>query len=129
MCSSRWASSVSAPSDPVRRILKIGHRGAAGHAPENTLAAIRKGIALGVDFVEIDVRCAADGVLVVLHDWTVNRMINGKGLIDLLLFRDDTALDSGDGESVPTFEEALLVLGGRTGMMVGLKVKGRRSKK
>ena len=34
----------------MRRVLRIGHRGAAGHDPENTLAAIQKGIALGVDF-------------------------------------------------------------------------------
>ena len=38
----------------MQRVLRIGHRGAAGHAPENTLASIQKGIALGVDFVEID---------------------------------------------------------------------------
>jgi len=57
----------------MRRVLRIGHRGAAGHDPENTLAAIQKGIALGVDFVEIDLRRTADGVLVVLHDETVNR--------------------------------------------------------
>jgi glycerophosphoryl diester phosphodiesterase len=55
------------------RVLRIGHRGAAGHAPENTLAAVRQGIELGVDFVEIDVRRTADGVLVALHDATVNR--------------------------------------------------------
>ena len=72
----------------MRRVLKIGHRGAAGHAPENTLAAIRKGIELGVDFVEIDVRCTADGILVALHDATVNRTTNGKGPIDRLTLRD-----------------------------------------
>lgn len=124
MCSSRWASSVSAPSDPVRRILKIGHRGAAGHAPENTLAAIRKGIALGVDFVEIDVRCTADGVLVVLHDATVNRTTNGKGPIERLSLRDVRALDAGNGECIPTLEEVLGVLAGQTGLMVELKIKG-----
>jgi glycerophosphoryl diester phosphodiesterase len=105
-------------------MLKIGHRGAAGHAPENTLAAIRKGIALGVDFVEIDVRCTADGALVVLHDSTVNRTTNGKGPIDRLSLRDVKTLDAGNGESIPTLEEALRVLVGRTGLMVELKVKG-----
>ncbi|HEU4502116.1 MAG TPA: glycerophosphodiester phosphodiesterase family protein [Nitrospira sp.] len=108
----------------MRRILKIGHRGAAGHAPENTLAAIRKGIALGVDFVEIDVRCTADGVLVVLHDATVNRTTNGKGPIERLSLRDVRALDAGNGEYIPTLEEVLGVLAGQTGLMVELKIKG-----
>lgn len=124
MCSPRWPSSVSTPGDHLRRILRIGHRGAAGHAPENTLAAIRKGIALGVDFVEIDVRCTADGVLVVLHDSTVNRTTNGKGSIDRLSLRDVKALDAGNGEDVPTLEEVLSVVAGQTGLMVELKIKG-----
>jgi glycerophosphoryl diester phosphodiesterase len=62
----------------MRQVLRIGHRGAAGHAPENTLAAIQTGIALGIDLVEIDVRRTADGVLVVLHDETVNRTANAS---------------------------------------------------
>ena len=43
-------------------MLKIGHRGAAGHAPENTLASFRKAIELGVDMIELDVQATADGV-------------------------------------------------------------------
>ena len=79
------------------RVLRIGHRGAAGHAPENTLAAVRKGIELDVDFVEIDVRRTADGVLVVLHDATVNRTTNGKGRIDALSLGEVRGLDAGNG--------------------------------
>lgn len=112
----------------LRRVLKIGHRGAAGHAPENTLAAIRKGIELGVDFVEIDVRCTADGILVALHDATVNRTTNGKGPIDRLSLRDVKALDAGNGECVPTLEEVLSVVSGQTGLMLELKVKGATQK-
>lgn len=112
----------------MRRVLKIGHRGAAGHAPENTLAAIRKGIELGVDFVEIDVRCTADGILVALHDATVNRTTNGKGPIERLSLRDVKALDAGNGERVPTLEEVLSVVSGQTGLMLELKVKGAAQK-
>jgi len=112
----------------MRRVLKIGHRGAAGHAPENTLAAIRKGIELGVDFVEIDVRCTADGTLVALHDATVNRTTNGKGPIDRLSLLDVKALDAGNGECVPTLEEVLNVVSGQTGLMLELKVKGAAQK-
>jgi glycerophosphoryl diester phosphodiesterase len=108
----------------MRRVLKIGHRGAAGHAPENTLSAIRRGIDLGVDFVEIDVRCTADGVLVALHDATVNRTTNGKGRIDRLSLQAVKALDAGNGEYIPTLDEVLDVVAGKTGLMVELKIKG-----
>jgi glycerophosphoryl diester phosphodiesterase len=112
----------------MRRVLKIGHRGAAGHAPENTLAAIRKGIELGADFVEIDVRSTADGVLVALHDSTVNRTTNGKGHIERLSLRAIKALDAGNGEYIPTLEEVLNVVAGKTGLMLELKIKGAAQK-
>ena len=112
----------------MRRVLKIGHRGAAGHAPENTLAAIRKGIELGVDFVEIDVRCTADGSLIALHDATVNRTTDGKGPIDRLSLLDVKALDAGNGERVPMLEEVLRVVSGQAGLMLELKVKGAAQK-
>jgi len=108
----------------MRRVLRIGHRGAAGHAPENTLAAIQKGIALGVDFVEIDVRRTADGVLVVLHDETVNRTTNGKGRVDRLSLQEVKKFNAGNGEHIPTLEEVLKVAAGKAGLMVELKVKG-----
>lgn len=108
----------------MHRVLRIGHRGAAGHAPENTLAAIQKGIALGVDFVEIDVRRTADGVLVALHDETVNRTTNGKGRVDRLSLQEIKKFNAGNGENIPTLEEVLKVVAGRAGLMLELKVKG-----
>ena len=108
----------------MQRVLRIGHRGAAGHAPENTLAAIQKGIALGVNFVEIDVRRTADGVLVALHDQTVNRTTNGKGRVDRLCLRDIEKLDAGDGEHIPTLEEVLQAAARKTGLMLELKIRG-----
>jgi glycerophosphoryl diester phosphodiesterase len=108
----------------MRRVLRIGHRGAAGHAPENTLSAIQKGIALGVDFVEIDVRRTADGVLVALHDETVNRTTNGKGRVDRLSLQDVKKFNAGNGEHIPTLEEVLKMAAGRAGLMLELKIKG-----
>ena len=108
----------------MRRVLRIGHRGAAGHDPENTLAAIQKGIALGVDFVEIDLRRTADGVLVVLHDKTVNRTTNGKGRVDQLSLQEVKKFNAGNGEHIPTLKEVLKVAAGETGLMLELKVKG-----
>jgi glycerophosphoryl diester phosphodiesterase len=108
----------------MRQVLRIGHRGAAGHAPENTLAAIQEGIALGVDFAEIDVRRTADGALVILHDATVNRTTDGKGRVDRLSLREVKTFNAGNGEHIPTLEEAIKVAAGNTGLMLELKITG-----
>src|SRR5262245_30632926 len=108
----------------MHRVLRIGHRGAAGHAPENTLAAIQRVIELGADFVEIDVRCTADGTLVALHDATINRTTNGKGRIDSLSLPEVRAFDAGNGERIPTLEQVLNVAAGKAGLMLELKVGG-----
>ncbi|HSB46339.1 MAG TPA: glycerophosphodiester phosphodiesterase family protein [Nitrospira sp.] len=108
----------------MRRIVRIGHRGAAGHAPENTVAAIQKGIALGVDFVEIDVRRTADGILVALHDETLDRTTNGKGRVDRLSLAEIQPLNAGNGEHIPTVVEVLKTAAGKAGLMLELKVSG-----
>lgn len=104
--------------------LRIGHRGALGHAPENTLAALELAITYGVDMVEFDVRRTADGTLVLLHDDSVDRTTNGEGSIEewsLSMLRE---LDAGGGERIPLLEEALACLSGRAGAMIELKVRG-----
>ena len=108
----------------MQQLLTVGHRGAAGHAPENTLEAIQKGIALGVDFVEIDVRRTADGVLVALHDATVDRTTNGKGRVDRLYLRDIEKLDAGNGQHIPTLEKVLMAAAGKAGLLLELKIRG-----
>ena len=63
-------------------MLKIGHRGAKGYEPENTLASFQKAIELQVDGIELDVHLSSDNQLVVIHDKTINRTTNGKGLVN-----------------------------------------------
>jgi len=96
----------------------IGHRGAAGLAPENTAAAFRRGAALGVDWVEFDVHLTADGVPVVIHDDTVDRTTDGKGKVAALTLAELKCLDAGAwfdpgarGERIPTLAEMLDLLG------------------
>jgi glycerophosphoryl diester phosphodiesterase len=108
----------------TRGVIRVGHRGAAGHAPENTVAAIEVGIACGVEFVEIDLRRTADGSLVGLHDATVNRTTDGRGRISRLLLQEVQRLDAGSGARIPTLEEVLKTASGRTGLMLELKVGG-----
>lgn len=65
----------------ARDLVIVAHRGANHLAPENTIAATKKCVELGVDYVEVDVRTSQDGVLYVLHDATLDRTTNGTGLI------------------------------------------------
>lgn len=107
-----------------RGIMRIGHRGAAGHAPENTLAAVRAGLALDADFIEVDVQRSRDGRLVVMHDATVDRTTNGSGLISDLTWDELQLLDAGDGERVPCLEEVLAATNGQAGVMLEVKATG-----
>ncbi|MDR4494856.1 MAG: glycerophosphodiester phosphodiesterase [Nitrospirales bacterium] len=106
------------------RPLRIGHRGAAGYVPENTLASLELAVKLGVDLVEFDVRRSADGSLVLLHDQTVDRTTNGHGEVETLPLRVLRDLDAGRGERIPLLEEALTCLSGRAGAMIELKAEG-----
>lgn len=87
--------------------LNIGHRGAAGLEPENTLRSFHCAAAEGADVLELDLRVTRDGHLVVLHDPTVERTTNGTGRLRELTLAEVRRLDAGLGERVPTFVEML----------------------
>ncbi len=85
----------------------IGHRGACGHAPENTLASIEKAMDIEVDAVEIDVRMTADTKLVLMHDYTIDRTTNGKGKVEDLTLSQLKEYTAGNTQKIPTLQEAL----------------------
>ena len=64
-------------------MLIVAHRGASGHAPENTLAAFRKAVTLGATFIETDLQLTRDTHFVAIHDETVNRTTNGQGAVQI----------------------------------------------
>jgi glycerophosphoryl diester phosphodiesterase len=97
------------------------HRGAGFLEPENTLRAIRRAIELGADQVEFDVQLTQDGVLVLMHDETIDRTTNGKGKIRELTLREIRQLDAGQGEQVPTLEEVLTLTDGKITPQIELK--------
>ena len=111
-------------SPSTRKVLRIGHRGASGHAPENTLVSIQKAINLKCDLVEVDVRRTRDGHLVLLHDEQVDRTTNGTGLVEELSLDEIKSLNAGQGQRIPTLDEALGATRGRVGIMLELKVHG-----
>ncbi len=110
------------------RALVISHRGAGGHAPENTLAGIRKAIEFGADAVEIDVRTSNEGVPVVIHDRTLDRTTDMQGSVhstSLATIKEANAAASFPGwptrEEVPTLEEVLIETRGRILLVIEIK--------
>ncbi len=79
---------------PGRRVLAYAHQGGAREAPSSTIFALRQAMAMGVDALELDVHCSADGHLVVCHDPTVDRTTNGAGRICDLTLEQLQALDN-----------------------------------
>lgn len=96
-------------SPPDRRPAVIGHRGAGGLEPPNTIAGVRKALALGVDGIELDVRETSDGALVLYHDPVLNWDSTGEGWIENTPLSEVRNARIG-GEPIPTLEEALETL-------------------
>ena len=144
------------PPKTTQRVLQIGHRGAAGLAPENTLAAFRRGLEIGVDGLELDVLLTKDGVLVVHHDFRLRPEIartpdgnwigglSGPAIKDLTLAElrtyDVGRLKPGtpyasrfpeqkpsDGERVPTLHEVISLLKERNDQKTQLWVEIKTS--
>lgn len=105
----------------VGGMLIIGHRGAAGLAPENTLAGFVRAVQLGVDGVELDVRMAGSEI-VVLHDERVDRTTNGTGKVSEMSFAELRRLDAGAGQPIPTLTEVLDAVAGH--VIVNIELKG-----
>jgi glycerophosphoryl diester phosphodiesterase len=99
----------------------IGHRGAAGHEPENTLISFKKALELDVDMIELDVYMLKTGELVVMHDNKVDRTTNGAGYVMDYSFSDLRALDAGRGEKVPTLSEVLDLIDKKVPVNIELK--------
>ncbi|MBO9600624.1 MAG: glycerophosphodiester phosphodiesterase, partial [Cohnella sp.] len=141
-----FAFSLSLPGRPLiassqtpnedRPILTIGHRGASGYAPENTLSSFRLAVQMNADYLEIDLQLTKDGEIVIMHDSSVNRTTNGNGEIRHMTLADIRALDAGSwfnaqhpmyaraeyaGEKVPTLRELFETFGNRTNYLLETK--------
>ena len=90
------------------KLLVIAHRGGIlPGIPENTLAAFRSSIKLGVDFIEADLRSTSDGEIVIFHDETLDRTTNGHGRLSDYTLTELKQLDAGNGEKIPSYSELL----------------------
>jgi glycerophosphoryl diester phosphodiesterase len=93
----------------------IAHRGASYDERENTLPAFERAVGYGVDFVELDVQASSDGVLVVFHDTTLDRLTPLRGPL-----RKRTAAELAEHD-IPTLAAVVELVRGRTGVMAELK--------
>lgn len=116
---------LRAPGAPL---LRVGHRGARGHAPENTMASFALGADLGVDAVETDVHLSKDDEVVLIHDHTVDRTTDGHGFVGEMTLAELKRLDAGGwrdprfaGERIPTLEELLAWAKERVGVAIEIK--------
>jgi glycerophosphoryl diester phosphodiesterase len=101
-----------------------GHRGARNLWPENSLTGFRNVLGLDVDAIEFDVHLTEAGELVVIHDATLDRTVEGTGLVRAITPQMRTSLrlkDSSDG--IPTLGEVLAVLAPATGIKLHIELK------
>ena len=102
----------------------VGHRGAAGVEPENTIRGFRYALELGVDRTECDVHLTRDDQLIVMHDRTVDRTTDGTGAIRDLTFAQIRSLDAGKGERVPRLADVLELVRDKAILLIELKGEG-----
>ena len=121
------ADSVALPTRGI-----AAHRGGATTHPENTLPAFAEAVRLGAHMIEFDVAISRDGVLVLMHDATVNRTTNGKGKVNEFTLAELKRLDAGAwkdarfaGARVPTLEEALAMMPRNVWLNVDFKADAR----
>jgi glycerophosphoryl diester phosphodiesterase len=100
------------------RLLNLAHRGASFDAPENTMPAFRLAREMGADGVELDAQLSKDGEVVILHDFSVDKTTNGRGLVRQKTLAELKLLDAGShfssefaGTRIPTLAELFTELG------------------
>jgi glycerophosphoryl diester phosphodiesterase len=98
----------------MRKPWVIAHRGASGHAPENTMVAFERAVELGAPFIETDLHLTRDAHFVAIHDATLERTTNGRGNVHDFTLHELRRLDAGlwydrsyMGQRIPTLEEIL----------------------
>lgn len=106
-----------------QQIQVFGHRGAMGHAPENTVFSVQKALTFGVGGIEIDVFRCQSGEIVVFHDQILNKLTNGSGKIEEKTLQQLNALQVMGSEPIPTLDKIINVINGSTRLNIELKGK------
>jgi glycerophosphoryl diester phosphodiesterase len=109
-------------------MLKIGHRGAKGYRPENTLASFQYAVDAKADGIELDVHLSADKELIVIHDETTDRTTNTKGVVTELSLADLKKITIEHQYEIPTLQEVLALINQRCFVNIELKGAGTTEK-
>ncbi|MFT3701575.1 MAG: glycerophosphodiester phosphodiesterase family protein [Agriterribacter sp.] len=114
------------------RILVASHRATHIVYPENSIAAMKESIRIGVDIIETDIRETKDGVLVIMHDKNIDRTTNGKGNVADLTYKELQQyylLQDGKPttEKIPTLKEVLALVKGKIMLDIDYKAEGERA--
>lgn len=133
------ASSNNAMSkypSPEGKIINVAHRGAKAYAPEHTMFSYELGLEMKADYIEIDLQMTKDGVLIALHDLTINRTTDGTGIVRDMTLEEIKQLDAGTwfnkqtpeyakeeyaGAEIPTLEEIFQRFGRSTNYYIETK--------
>lgn len=102
-------------------MFKIGHRGAKGHEPENTIIGFQKAIDLHVDRIELDVHLSSDNELMVIHDETIDRTTDGQGLVSSFSLPELKRFKIDKTHSIPTLTEVLNLIDQKCDINIELK--------
>jgi glycerophosphoryl diester phosphodiesterase len=104
----------------MHNFLCFGHRGAAGHEPENTLLSIEKGIELGANWIHVDVRAVKEKCAVI-RDECLEKTTNGHGIVHQKSWEYIRSLDAGKGQKVPSLTEVIDCIDRRAGINIEIK--------
>ncbi|MFC1644987.1 glycerophosphodiester phosphodiesterase [Patescibacteria group bacterium] len=102
----------------------VGHKGAAGYAPGNTIASFQKAIDVGCDRAELDVRLTKDGQVIVFHDKEVSELTNGKGLVNEMTLSELKKLECQQHEKISTLQEVIDLCKNKIDLQIELKAEG-----
>ncbi|MDQ6470337.1 glycerophosphodiester phosphodiesterase family protein [Flavobacterium sp. LHD-80] len=105
-------------------MLKIAHRGAKAYEPENTLQAFQKALDLNSDGIELDVHLSSDGHIIVIHDETIDKMTNGKGLVNTFTLSELKSFLIDGKYEIPTLNEVFDLVDKKCFINIELKCRG-----
>ena len=109
-------------------MLKIGHRGARGYEPENTLIGFQKAVALDVDQIELDIHSSVDGEIMVIHDETIDRTTNGNGYVNSFTRLELQQFQIEGQQYIPTLIEVLNLIDRKCSINIEIKSNGLANK-
>jgi len=108
----------------MKKVEIVGHRGASGYAPENTILSFQKAIDIGCDRAELDVRLSKDNEIIVIHDAEVDRISNGHGLISEMNLAEIKELNCPENQKIPTLQEVINLCKDKIDLCIELKAEG-----